>query len=394
MEVTLNKICYRCDAINDLYATVCQNCGYDLYEDVKLNSTKTRKSKRKFYIIFGLILPLILVSTYFTGLYFYLYGIENYNSEVYLNNYIELIKSNNYEEIMNYNGIKEDKFNTQKEFAMYIDREYGVNHDKTIIVKDSSLSTENDDYYKVQFNGDIIKQFKVSKTEEKKLFYFNTWQVDKPEQNIYTEYVKVYVPVGIDLFINDVLLTDEHLTNEQEKYSHYSGIKDLDYNHPKLVCYEVDNLMGISSMQAKRKDGGVCDIIQKGNDYKVVVDISPAELEELKPLAEEFAKKYSAFIAEDCKFSELSSYLYKNTEFYDTIKEFYNGWFPEHNQFGYENLMFDKMLWYDENHASIQIKFNYYIIYGNNKKRDYPVAYEIYFAKIDGKWLVTNVKNY
>jgi len=52
------------------------------------------------------------------------------------------------------------------------------------------------------------------------------------------------------------------------------------------------------------------------------------------------------------------------------------------------------MLWYDENHASIQVKFNYYITYGNNKRRDYPVAYEVYYAKIDGKWLVTDVKNF
>ena len=388
------KICYRCDAKNDMYATVCQNCGYDLYEDVKLINAGKRKTKPLLYILFGLVLPLILVTTYFIGLYIYLYGIENYSSEVYLNKYIELVKSDNYEDIMKYNGIEEDKFNTKKEFAMYINKEYGVNHDKAIIVKNSALSSENDDFYRVQFNGKLIKEFKVSKTEEKKFNYFNTWLVNSPEQNLYSESIKIYAPLGIDVFLNEVLLTDEYISNEEEKYSYYSGIKDLDYNHPKLYCYEVKDLMAISSVQAKRKDGELCNITFNEGVYKVTANIPPEDLKELKPLAEEFAKKYAAFIAEDCKFSELSDYIYKNTQIYDTLKEFYNGWFPTHSAFGYENIEFNNMLWYDENHSSVQVKFNYYIIYGNNKRRDYPVAYEIYFAKIDGKWLVTNVKNF
>ena len=388
----MKKICYRCDAKNDLYATVCQNCGYDLYEDVKIKTEKRRRPV--LYLIFGLILPLILVSVYFTGLYIYLYGFENYNSEVYLNKYIDMIKADEYEKIMRYNGIAEDRFNTKREFSMYINREYGAKHDRAIIVKELSLSTENDHFYKVQFNGKKIKQFKVSKTGEKKLNYFDTWRVNPPEQNPYTESVKICAPIGIDVFLNEALLTEEHLTSKEEKYPHYKSIKDENYNHPKLVCYEVDNLMAVSSVQAKRKDGGLCHIAVNKDSYRVTANISPQDLKELKPFAENFAKKYAAFIAEDAKFSDLSEHIYKNTEFYDTLREFYNGWFPVHSGFGYEDVKTDNMLWYDENHASIQVKFNYYITYGDNKKRDYPVAYEIYFAKIDGKWLVADVKNF
>ena len=390
----MEKICNRCDAKNDMYATVCQNCGYDLYDDLKFNDTKKGKAKTKYYVIFGLILPLLLVSTYFGGLYIYLYGLENYNSEVYLNKYLDLIKSDNYEEIMKYNGIKEDEFNTIKEFKMYIDREYGENHNKTIIIKNQMLSTEKDDIYKVQFDSKIIKEFKVSKTGEKKFNYFNTWLVNKPEQNMYTEIVKIYAPLGVDVYLNEVLLNEDYIIKEEKVYSHYDGIKDLDYNHPKLICYEVNNLMGISSVQGKRNDGEPCKITLNDGNYEIIANIPPNEMEELKPLTEEFTKKYAAFIAENCKFSELSGYLYKNTQFYDTLKEFYNGWFPEHSSFGYEQVEFGNMMWYDENHASIQIKFNYYITYGNNKRRDYPVAYEVYFARIDGKWLVANVKNF
>lgn len=389
----MNKICYRCDAKNDMYATICKNCGYDLYQDIKLMSKANKKSKAPLlYLIFGFILPLIAVSIFFTGLYGYLYGYENYNSEVFLNQYLELIKTDNYKEIMEYNGIKTDKFNTEKEFSMYISKEYGEKHDSTIIMKESSLSTGNEEFYRVQFNGKAIKQFKLIKTGEKKLRYFSEWRVEKPETNVYTESAKIFAPVGVDVYVNEVLLDEENLSSEEEIFPHYKGIKDKNHKHPKLICYEVDELMAVSSVYAKRKDGKLCDIALDDNVYKVTSGVPANDLDELSQLAEDFAKQYAAFIAMDAKFSDLKKSIYQDTEFYDTLKEFYNGWYPEHDSYGYENVKSENMMWYDENHASIQVKFNHFVMHPKYKRRDYPVAYEIYFVKVDGKWLVAELK--
>ena len=387
------KICYRCDAKNDLYATVCQNCGYNLYNEIE-DVDKIKKGKPKYFLIFGIVVPLIIITLYFIGMYVFLYGFENYNSEVYLNEYIDLIKNKEYEKIMKINNIQEDKFNTSKEFATYIDKEYGNDIDKIVVVKNTTSSNENDEYYKVQFDNKNIKEYKLSKTYEKKLLIFNTWAIQKPEQNIYTESVKIYCPIGVEIYLNGSLVTDEYLTNEEFIFTEFSGIKDEAYKHPKLICYEINNLISISSLQAKQRDDSLCEIITEKGYYKVTANIPKKEEEILKPLAEEVSKKYAAFIAEDCTFSEISTYIYKNTEFYDTLKEFYNGWFPEHSTFGYENIEFNNLLWYDENHSSMQVKFNFFITYGNNKTRDYSVAYEIYFVKIDGEWKVINIKNF
>ncbi|GEM_PF-1074756 len=389
----MNKICYRCDAKNDMYATICKNCGYDLYEDIKLMSKANKKSKAPLlYLIFGFILPLLAVSIFFTGLYGYLYGYENYNSEVFLNKYLELIKADNYKEIMKYNDIKTDKFNTEKEFSMYMNKEYGEKHDIAIIMKESSLSTENEEFYKVQFNGKAIKQFKLIKTGEKKLRYFSEWRVEKPETNVYAESVKIFAPIGVDIYVNEVLLDKENLSSEEEIFPHYKGIKDKSHNHPKLVCYKVDELMAVSSVYAKRKDGRLCDVALDNDVYKVTSGIPSNDLGELEQFAEDFAKQYAAFIAMDAKFSDLKQSIYQDTEFYDTLKEFYNGWYPEHDSYGYENVKSENMMWYDENHASVQVKFNHFVTSPKYKRRDYPVAYEIYFVKIDGKWLVAELK--
>lgn len=387
------KICYRCDAENNIYATTCKNCGYDMYEVTKLTNRTNKKSKAPiFYVIFGFILPLIIVSVYFTGLYGYLYGFENYNSEVFLKEYLELIKADDYDKIMEYNGIKTNEFNTEKEFSMYIKREYGEEHDDYVIAKESSLTTENEEFYKVQFNGNRIKQFKLSKTGEKKLRYFDTWKVDSPENSVYKDNVKIFAPVGINVYVNDVLLDENYRSVEEKILTEYSGMKDENYQHPKLVSYEVNNLMAISSVYAKRKDGVPCNISLNTHAYLATPNGSPDEIEELKHFTESFALQYAEFIGMDAKFSDLSEHIYKDTRFYDTLKEFYNGWFPEHDGYGHENLEVGSMSWYDENHASVQIKFDYFVTHPKYKRKDYPVAYEIFFAKIDGKWLVIDLK--
>lgn len=389
----MNKICYRCDAKNDMYATICKNCGYDLYEEIKLINKSNKKSKAPLlYLIFGFILPLLIVSTFFAGLYGYLYGFENYNSEIFLNEYLEWVKTDNYKEIMKYNDIKTDKFNTEKEFMMYLNREYGENHNSTVLMKESSISTENEEYYKVQFNGKNIKQFKLVKHGEKKLHFFNEWKVVKPETNVYTESVKILAPIGINVYVNDVMLDDEYLSQEEEILTHYKGIKDENHNHPKLIGYKVDNLMAVSSVYAKREDGRMCDIALDNDVYKVSLDYPYTDLDDLKQFAEDFAKQYASFIAMDAKFSELKKNIYQDTEFYDTLYEFYNGWYPEHDSFGFENVKTDNMKWYDENHVSVQVRFNHFVMSPKYNRRDYSVAYEIFLVNIDGKWLVAELK--
>ena len=346
------------------------------------------------YIVFGLIIPVIIISVYLVGLYYYLYGFENYNSEVYLKEYLNLLASDDYEKIMKYNNIETDEFNSSLEFGMYMDEEYGEDRQKQVIIKDEKKSTKDKHYYNVQFGGKTIKEFVVNRTEEERLFVFNTWKVEPTEKDIYRKSVKVFVPEGVDIYVNDVKVSKDHLTDEEIVFEEFKAILDEGHVHPKLSCYEVTDLMAVSNVAVKREDGGACQLDVKDGVYYVTSEIPPEILEVVKPFAEDFAKKYSAFISEDYKFRDLKEFLYKNTTYYKTLSEFYNGWFPVHTGFGYENVEFLREKLYDNNHVSIQIKYNFYVTHGNDKKRDYPVAYDIFLANIEGKWYVVNVNNF
>ena len=72
--------------------------------------------------------------------------------------------------------------------------------------------------------------------------------------------------------------------------------------------------------------------------------------------------------------------------------EFYNGWYPDHDSFGFEDVKVDSLLWYDETHVSVKVRFNHFVMHPKYKRRDYPVAYEVYFVKINGEWLVAELK--
>lgn len=389
----MSKICYRCDAKNDMYATICKNCGYDLYEQVNIINKANKRSKAPLiYLIFGFILPLITVSIFFNVLHSYLYGYEYYNSEVYLNKYLDLIKTDNYKEIMKYNNIETDKYNTEKEFAMYMFKEYGEKHDSPVIMKESSLSTDDEEFYKVQFNGNVIKQFKLVKFGEKKLRYFNEWMVEKPESNVYTDSVKIFAPIGVEVYVNDVLLSKDKLGTEEVVFDYYKGIKDENHEHPKLVSYTVDKLMAVSNVYAKGRDGQLCEMNLEEGVYKVASGLQIEDSSEIEQLAQDFSIQYASFIAMDAKFADLKKKIYQNTEFYDTLMEFYNGWYPDHDSFGFEDVKVDSLLWYDETHVSVKVRFNHFVMHPKYKRRDYPVAYEVYFVKINGEWLVAELK--
>lgn len=386
----MKKVCEKCNTENSLYAEKCVHCGKDFYENIKPVNKKSKK-----FLIFGIIVPLIIVSIYFTMLYSYLYGFENYNPEVYLNKYIQLLQSNNYEKILKINEFKETYFNGKSEFVEYLNNKYGNFKDKVKIIKDNNLCTNDKYVYNVQFGKGNINKITLLKTDKKKLLYFNTWKVDKPEKYFENEKeIKIYCYKNIKVKLNEKLITDEY-KESCENIELFNNILDDKFESPKLICYNIKKLLNITSISAEMPTGEKCEVINNDDGSYIVKPVMNNVIKEsIEPLTIEVGKKYAAYIAEDYTFRDLKNYLYKDTQFYKTLLEFYNGWFPLHSSFKYDNVVIEDMEWYSDICCSSKIKFDYVITYKNNRKRKYDIAYKIYFTKIDNKWLVSNITNY
>lgn len=386
----MKKVCEKCNTENDLYAEKCVCCGQDLYENIK-----PVNKKRKKFLIFGVIIPLILVLIYFVMLYGYLYGFQNYNSEVYLNEYIQLLKDSNYEEIVKINDYKETYFNSNDEFAKYLENKYGNFKDKVKIIKDNSLSTNDKFVYNVQFGKGNINKIILLKTDKKKLLYFDTWKVDKPEKEFDNKKnIKIYCYEDVKVKLNSKLVTNEY-KESCKSIDVFNNILDESFNSPKLVCYNIKDLLNITSLTAEMPTGEKCEVIDnKDGSYNIKSVVNNNVKNNIETLTEEVGKNYAAYIAEDYTFRDLKKYLYKDTQFYKTLLEFYNGWFPLHSSYRYDNLVIEDIDWYSDVCCSSKIKFDYVITYRNNRERKYKISYNIYFTKIDNKWLVSNITNY
>lgn len=386
----MKKVCEKCNTDNDLYAEKCAQCGNDFYKNIKPVNKKSKK-----FLIFGVIIPSILVFIYFILLYSYLYGFQNYNPEVYLDEYIQLLQDNNYNEIIKINEYKETYFNGDKEFIQYLNNKYGNVKDKVKIIKNSKMSTDNKIVYDVQFGKGNINNITLLKTDRKKLLYFDTWKVDKPEKNLkYKKDIKIFCYKDIEVKLNNKLVTDDY-KESCKKIELFNNVLDNNFNKPELICYNISDILDITSISAKMPTGEECEVIDNKDGTYIVKSVMNNDIKkDIESLTIEVGKKYAAYIAEDYTFRDLKKYLYKDTQFYNTLLEFYNGWFPLHNSFKYENVIVEDMEWYSNICCSSNIKFDYVITYKNNRVRKYDISYKIYFTKINDKWLVSNITNY
>ena len=452
----MSKICARCDAINKDSALKCSNCGYRSFlkmqneeatmpaseepkektpscaaettdapaagedaepqsEDKKLDdiintflssevqnevveskrSDKKKKRRRRRWMICGFVLPCMLFAVFMIFLYKFLYGLENYSVEAYLQKYLSLIESKDYDAIIEYEGIELNEFNHREEFIKYMSAKYGDNPQNIKYVKRITSDQDEAAYYTIQPEGGKTASVKLIKTGNKKMQIFDEWRVKPDTNSMYEETATIYSPPGVKIYLNGTLVTEEYLIPyKYRQVGQYSVVKDEGYSPPKLMCYEVSGLMAISSVEAESTQTVDCAVVKQeesGNVYEVSASMDGEEAESFKALAWEVAQTYADFINEDARRSDINRYLYENTEFYDAIQEFDNYWFPIHDDSGHEgDIEYSEMNWYDENHRSINIKTTYYVT-NNGKKKEYPIDYTIYFLRVGEEWKVTSI---
>lgn len=455
----MSKICLRCDAINKDSASKCSNCGYKSFvqaqkivvedtpaaekqeecavetdeaplieasepeskaeavdvEDNKLDeiinqflssevqnevveskrTDKKKKRRRRRWIVCGFVLPTVLFVLFMVFLYKFLYGLENYSVEAYLQRYLNLIESKDYDAVMDYEGIKLEGFNRREEFITFMSLKYGDDPQNIRYVKRITAGDDDTVCFGVQPEGGKVVEVKLEKTGVKMMRLFDEWKVVPDANGMYDETATIYCPPGVKIYLNGAEVTDEYLVPyKYREVGQYSVVKDEGYSAPRLICYEVDGLMAVSSVEVEGPSGVDCTVI-KNDDEGAVYEVSAAlkgqEAESFKALAWEVAKTYADFINEDARRADINEYLYENTEFYDALQDFDNYWFPIHDDSGHEgDIIYSELNWYDENHRSLNIKTTYYVT-NNGKKKQYPIDYTVYFMRVNDEWKVTSI---
>ncbi len=167
----------------------------------------------------------------------------------------------------------------------------------------------------------------------------------------------------------------------------FSDLKDV-YAVPTITEYTLTGYLYTPTVSGVAPDGTVCDV-QTAQDGSVVltVPVEEAKKAEYEGLMTDFAKLYARFISEDATFAALKSKMMTGTEFYESVRTFYNGWYTTHTGYEFRNLEISNLARTDENTFVGNIKFDY-VVFRGTKEHVYPSSYRLSFCRSDGKWLL------
>jgi len=363
---------------------------------MKEPALKSNHHKKRIHAgwILAVMIPLIIVMAGLFAVSKYLYGVEYYSPTGPLEKYVELIRSKDYVKAMEFVGLKETPFNTVKEYENFFKTSYGDSVESFVFIERKLQRTEQNVFYDVRINKKESQKFKLTKTGEKKLIIFDTWNMELI-QTIAIKTVVIEAPPDIVISLNGTVVPkDLLLPGSEYSLDYFKNVQD-DKTNLTMSSYQIKDIVAISSIEAKTASGELCEVTlleEKENisTYVVRKPIPKTQEDELKTLVEKITKKYSEFVAKDVGFSALSPYLYKNTKLYTDLKSFYNGWFTPHQSYGFEDVKFFDMQSFDETHCAVGIEFTYFV-YKFDQRFDYPVKYNVYLIKIDNSWLVADL---
>jgi hypothetical protein len=352
-------------------------------------------SKRPpFGYLFAIGIPLVLVFTLLLVFSRFLYGLEYYSPTVRVEEYFDLIRTGQYEQAMETLHIEEDALNRSGQYVEYFKSIYGEEI-RTVSYAERKLQrTEENVYIDAYINGKTTQKFVLTKTGQKKLNFFDIWDIALAEP-IPRISVTVHIPTGVRFYVNEVLVDEAYQTDQQVYViDKYKNVKD-DRATVETRSYRIHDLLEGFTLSAETSSGEICEIVLMEEEdaektYVVKRPIPETELPTMKKIAETITKKYSEFVANDIKFYQFTPYLYKNSKLYDDLREFYNAWFTPHDAYGFEEVSFFDIEAYDDTHYTLGVEFIYYV-HRFNKRFDYHVRYHVYLLKVDDQWLLAEL---
>ncbi|MHB1454819.1 MAG: hypothetical protein ACYCYM_12820 [Saccharofermentanales bacterium] len=354
------------------------------------------RPKKRFHTgwLLAFAIPLLLVAGILFVFSKFLYGVEYYSPTVELEEYVQTLKSKDYVKALDILGIKTTPLNGIAEYTAFFDKYYGDKIENYVFVERKLQETDKDVFYDVSINRKVPQKFRLTKTGVKRMYWFDTWKLTLVDEFPMSTVVINTIP-GVVLSVNGNAVGEEYLLPEPAYVlNYYKSVKDDSKNLP-VVSYKISGLIGVSSIEAVSGTGEKCTVSlleDKDNvmSYLVKTPVPVSQEDGIKAAGLEITKKYSEFIAKDLTFSQLQPYLYKNTLFYDNLREFYNGWFTGHDSYGFENIRYFGLEWFDDKHCKVGIEMNYYV-YKSEKRFDYPIKYNVYLLKVGNKWLLADL---
>ncbi|MBE6885167.1 MAG: hypothetical protein E7487_11285 [Ruminococcaceae bacterium] len=303
--------------------------------------------------------------------------------------YMEELKSGDYAKLMKYTEYTPDKFNTEEDFAEYMEAYLG-NTEQLTYTKTSS-GTEGTIEYAIYSEQDNIKiqDITLTATGNKEAPFDISFGIE------YLEPYYIEAPSHATVYVNGVALDDSYKTGEETLNESFTVILTENVELPSRCFYSIDGLLCPPEITAKDANGKACSVSvnDEGNSYSFSLPLEEGEqFDEYAQLITEATCLYARFITEDATFDMVTGKVYTDTSFYKAISTFYNGWYINHDSYEFSDLVVKNVESVAENAFTGEISFMYTIRKGQ-KVYEYPSHYRasfMYFEELG--WKMVNLE--
>ncbi len=342
-----------------------------------------KKNKISIFSIFLLILTTSLsVITVFSLNYLwnYLEAYEKQNPTRISENYAQKLLDGDFSQIIATGGFQTNEFNDEKALSKYIN--LLANGDISSIRVFKTGNNGKTLNYGIFCGEKEILSFSLSPDGKKDKFGLESWKIST-QKITGKKHAKIIAPKGAKVYIDKKIVSDKYLKENLYSINAYSVLLQKELA-PQFSTYEVSGLLNEPEISAVLENGEKCKISNQDGSFLAYPEISKDFENEAKKIVQNTAIKYATYTTQDTSFDELSTYLFKESEFYKKIKDFKNEWQPEHT-FEYTNVAVTNIIKYDESHFTADISFKY-TLKRKYRENSYDVNYSTAFIKSNGQW--------
>lgn len=348
---------------------------------------KKRFNFKRFLFIYSMVLIAVAVVT-LVVLFVFLNDYEKSMPVNEMKTIVNQVKSGKLDKLMNKSDIQFTEFETEDSFKDDV-KELAKDNEITYSKKLGEYSAQNPVYVVKAGDTAICK---VALKTKKKGGFFNEWQLDNVKFGSFSDdnELKINVPSGSKLYINDVEVSDSYRTETAVNFEPCLNVSKY-VKAPTNDVYTITGLNVEPEVKVVFKDKE----LQTSKDKNTITAYYPED-ESIKDTASklglEVLECYGKYIINRGSLDTLSGYMVGKARSY--VENIPAVWaFLVGKKFTYEfrDEQTSNLRVYSSDCFSIDVSCNLYVDWTDGNKT-YETAYTFTFVKVKDKWKVADLE--
>ena len=351
----------------------------------KLTRAMLRRKNRRFWIIYGCVVAVILIG-FAIGSHILLDEAREYQetrNKYTAQKYFELFQNGDYETLYAYETGYRDA--DPQQYAS-IAREMTAGGEMTLVLKGGT-----EDTYNVALDGKRFAELKLKPIEGQtspKGYWL--WELDSVHiLSLPTSTFRVKAREDYTVYCDG-----EPLTNDDKVES---GIRmevaqylPNGVGAPTECVYEVTRLSGEPQFTCVDHKGRSVSLTEENGQLVAGVNYDEID-DETRTYVSKTAKCFALYTSDDQPFTEMAKYLVKDSEAYNAMRAMESGWFTLHTSHRFANTTVENVQFFgdDDSVMACDVSLTFIIVaVKNNEEKTYDMHNTFYFQRVGEKWLV------